>query len=76
MKDCYPPSPVYTPSFEEDTPTLVNNLVSKAAPVAKENKEEDTKEDKGEDKEDRMQMDKDSVKDTDNDDYLDSDYIY
>ena len=48
MKEYYLPSPVYTPSYEEDALTLVHNLVSKAAPLTKEDKREDTKTDKGE----------------------------
>ena len=52
MKDYYPPSPVYTPSYEEDAQAIVNNLVPTSVPVAKENikdKEEDTEKSKRED---------------------------
>ena len=120
QKDYCPPSPIYNPSFKEDTipaqiekkqyldqnhyssnyvpnygedaPTLVNNLIPKAAPLTKGDRGEDTKGDKGEDtkgdkgedtkgdrgedKDERAQMEEDSGEDADNDDYSDSDYIY
>ena len=57
----------YVPIYGEDAPTLVNNLIPKAAPL--------TKGDRGEDKGERAQMEEDLVEDADNDDYSDSDYI-
>ena len=45
-KDCvthyFPPGPIYMASYEEDTPTLVNNLVPE--PTPKEKKDTDKKE--------------------------------
>ena len=33
MIDYYPPSPVYTMSYEEDDPIIVNNLVLRSDPI-------------------------------------------
>ena len=39
VTDYYTPSPLYPPTYEEDAPTLVNNLVPEATPEEKTNKD-------------------------------------
>ena len=73
VTDYYPPSPMYTVSYEEDTPALVNNLVPEAAPEEKMTKDQ-TKEKLIEDGGDSGDnTDEDTGEDADD---SDSDYIY